>query len=87
MPHEKSTLEEMISMLKQQRDEINLKIHLAGDEAKEEWKVLRDKYDKLMDDYEPVRKAAGESAGNVYESLKLVAEEVWEGFKRVKKAL
>jgi uncharacterized coiled-coil DUF342 family protein len=87
MPHEKSTLEEMISMLKQQRDEINLKIHLAGDEAKAEWKTLRDRLDKLTADYEPVKKAAGESAGNVYESLKLVAEEIRDGFNRVRKSL
>lgn len=55
--------------------------------AREEWKTLRDKYDKLMGDYEPVRKAAGESAGNVYESLKLMAEEIRDGFKRLRTAL
>lgn len=87
MSHEKSTLDELISTLKQQRDEINLKIHLAGDEAKQEWKTLRDRLDKLTADYEPVKKAAGESAGNVAASLKLVAEEIKEGFKRVKKSL
>lgn len=87
MAHEQSTLDELISTLKQQRDEIGLKIHLAGAEAKEEWQTLRDKLDKLTADYEPVKKAAGESAGNVFESLKLVAEEIREGFSRVRKSL
>ncbi len=87
MPHEQSTLDELISTLKQQRDEIGLKIHLAGAEAKEEWQTLRDKLDKLTADYEPAKQAASESAGNIAESLKLVAQEIWDGFQRVRKSL
>lgn len=87
MSHEDSTIDELITTLKQQRDEIGLKIHLAGDEAKHEWQTLRDKLDKLTADYEPAKQAATESAGNVAASLKLVAEEIWDGFQRVRKSL
>lgn len=87
MSHEKSSLDELITTLRQQRDEIGLKIHLAGAEAKQEWQSLRDRLDKLTADYEPAKRAAGESAGKVYESLKLVAEEIRDGFNRVRKSL
>ena len=87
MSHENSTVDELITTLKQQRDELGLKIHLAGDEVKQEWQTLRERLDKLTADYEPTKQAASESAGNVAASLKLVAEEIREGFQRVKKSL
>ena len=86
MPH-KQTLPELIDTLKQERDQLALKMHLAGAEAKQEWGKLRTKLDKLLADYEPARKAAGQSAQDVGGALKLVAEEVKAGFERIRKAL
>ena len=80
-------LEQTISSLKQQRDELRLQMHLAHAEAKEEWDKMEGKLSKLSDDYEPLKDAAEESAQNVFESLKLVAEEVANGFHRIRKSL
>lgn len=81
---EKSTVDGLISSLKQQRDELALQIHLAGMEAKEEFDGAQTKLDKLTDDFEPVKDAMAESAANVWESLKLVAGEVKESFDRIR---
>ena len=43
MSEQRNRTQEMISALKQQRDELALKIHLAEAEAKEEWGRLDDK--------------------------------------------
>lgn len=86
MPH-KPTLPELLETLKQERDQIALKMHLASAEAKQEWSKLRDRLDRLLVDYEPVRKAAGQSAQDVAGALKLVAEEVKAGFERIRRAL
>ena len=83
----RSLLTEMISSLRQQRDELALQLHLGKAEAKDEFNKARCKLDKLMEDYEPVKDAIGESAENVLESLKLVGEEVLRSFNRVRKSL
>lgn len=80
-------LQEVISTLKQERDELALKIHLAGAEAKQEWEGLRGKLDQLLADCDPAKQAAAETAGNVGEAMKLVANEIREGFQRIRKAL
>jgi len=86
MSHEKP-LEELIGTLKQQRDEIALKIHLATAEAKQEWGKLEDKFQQLNSDYEPLRTAAGESAQKVGASLRQVARELLDSYARIRKSL
>ena len=86
MSDTQSILAEMISTLKQHRDEIGLQIHLGKSEAKEEYDRARVKLDELMVDYEPVKDAVGESAENVLESLKLVGEELLQSFRRIRDA-
>ena len=87
MSQDKSTLTETISALKQQRDELALKIHLGKAEAKEEFENAKEKLDKLTKDFEPLKDAVEESAGNVLGSLQLVGEEVLSSFARIRKSL
>lgn len=87
MAHEQQLLDELISTLKQHRDEIGLKIHLAKEEAKVEWEKLDEKWNQLTVDYQPLKNAAGETTENLVASLKLVGEEILEGFKRIRKEL
>jgi len=87
MPDPKELLADTISTLKQQRDELALKVHLGSMESKEEWDKVSKKFDQLADNFEPAKTAAEESAGEVWESLKLVAEEVKNGFERIRKSL
>ena len=69
------------------RDEIALKVHLGKAEAKEEWEKISAKLDDLLQDYEPLKKAVGETSDNMWTALKLVAEEVQHGFERIRKSL
>ncbi|MFC1759673.1 hypothetical protein ACFL2H_13050 [Planctomycetota bacterium] len=80
---DRDLLEKIISGLKQQRDEIALKIHLGKEDAKDEWDKVQGKFTKLADDFEPVRGAVEESASGIFASLKLVAGEVKESFDRI----
>ena len=83
----KSALASLISELKQQRDELRLKIHLGSEEMKGELGKLDDKLVELNDQYEPLKNAVGESAEDVWESLKLVGGEIKDGFQRIRKEL
>ena len=83
----RTAFEELLSQLKQERDELKLKIHLGKQELKDEWSVLQDKLAGLDDRFRPVRDAAGETADDVWESLKLVGGEIRDGFKRIRNSL
>ncbi len=83
----RETLQKAIDNLQQQRDELALKIHLGKAEAKEEWAEVQKKLDKLNAQFEPVKKATGESVSDVLASLGLVAEEIKRGFDRIRRSL
>ena len=87
MSEQRQRTQELISALKQQRDEIALKIHLAESEMKQEWGRLDDKLSELSHRFDPLKDAVGETGGDVWESLKLVAEEIKNGFDRIRKSL
>lgn len=83
----RKTVADLISKLKQQRDELALQMHLGKAELKDEWDAVQRKLDQLNDRFEPLKKAAAESSEDVWESLKQVGEEIKEGFHRIRKAL
>ena len=85
--HRKTVLEELISDLKQQRDQIRVRLHLGGLELKEEWVRLGDRLDQLNHRFDPLKNAVGETADDVWESLGLMASELKDGFNRIRKAL
>lgn len=87
MSSQRNELEEIITSLKQERDELKLKMHLAEMGAKDEYERLSGKFDELTDQYEPVRDAVEESAENIFAALKLAAGEMKTGFERVRKAV
>jgi hypothetical protein len=84
---EKSNLDELISVLKQQRDELRVKMHLAGQETKQEYDRLSNRINDLMAQYEPTKDAAAESADKVFSALKLAGEEMLNGFHQIRKTL
>ncbi|TWU04192.1 hypothetical protein CA54_60740 [Symmachiella macrocystis] len=87
MTDARNSIGELISTLKQQRDELAVKIHLGAAEAKKEWEKATDKLDELTQDYDPVKRAVSESTESVTEAMNLVAEEVMNSFDRIRKSL
>jgi uncharacterized coiled-coil DUF342 family protein len=77
----------LIRELKEERDELKLKIHLGKMELQEEWQELDDKLDALNHRFDPLKDAVEETAEDVWDSLKLVASEIKDGFKRIRKSL
>lgn len=87
MADAREALADIITGLKQQRDEIAVRIHLGQTELKAEWEKLQTNLDDLTREYDPVKNAASEAATNVFESLKLTASEIGDGFKKIRDAL
>ena len=68
--------------LKKLRDELNLKMHLASLEAKQEWKELEAKWESFSS-----RAGLEESADSVGGALHQVGQELKRGYKRLRAAL
>jgi uncharacterized coiled-coil DUF342 family protein len=83
----KHAMTTLLSRLKQERDELRVQMHLAKSEAKDELKSLEGKLTDLNDRFEPTKQALGETADQVWESLKLVGDELLNGFHRIRKSL
>lgn len=87
MSDDKSLASEMLAKLKQQRDELAVKIHLGSMDAKDEFEKAKHRLSELERSFSPVRDAMDESAKNVTESVKLVGEELLGSFKRIRDSL
>lgn len=83
----KTFVAELISDLKQQRDQIRVRLHLGGQELKQEWERLDDQLNQLNHRFDPVKDAVGETADDVWESLQLLGSEIKDGFQRIRKSL
>lgn len=84
---EKTFVGELISDLKQQRDHLRVKIHLGGEELKDEFEKLDDKLSQLNHRFDPLKDAVGETAEDLWDSLKLMGSEIKDGFVRIRKSL
>ena len=82
-----STLDQLLSKLKQERDELQLQMHLASMDAKDEYDRISAKIDEVSRQYEPVTDAVEDTAKNIVSALSLAAEEMMAGFTRVRKAI
>jgi hypothetical protein len=77
----------LIDDLKQQRDEIRVRLHLAKAEAKEEWERLETTWDHVRGKMGVVGREAGKTAQEVGTALNLAVEELRRGYERVRKLL
>ncbi len=68
MSTSKTKLEQTISKLKQQRDELALQIHLGAAEAKEEFENAKKQLEQMTEEYAPLKDAVEQSAGEVFVS-------------------
>ncbi len=80
-------LDALLEGFKQQADELRLQIHLAKAEARDELEELERKLEDLKAKAEVVRKEAGEASEDILEAAKLMAEEIKNGFDRIRKSL
>ena len=80
-------LKKMVDDLKQQRDEINLQLHLAKAEVRDEWDTLETKWEEVKGKMSAVNEVASQTKESVAAAAGLLADEIKEGYERIKKAL
>jgi ribosome recycling factor len=87
MSDTRKKLDDLVTTVRKERDELKLQIHLASLDAKDEYERLSKKCDQLADEYQPVTEAVEKTADNVVSALGMVADELKLGFQRVRKAI
>jgi hypothetical protein len=82
-----SNIDKLIDDLKQVRDEIEVKIHLAAADVRDEWDGIERKWEHLRGRAKRVGETVGEAADDVGEALDVVADEVKRGYERIRNML
>ena len=80
-------LKKMFDDLKQQRDEINVKLHLAKAEVRDEWDKLEPKWEEVKGKMANLSDVASQTAESVSVAAGLLADEIKQGYDRIKKGL
>ena len=86
---------DLIRKLRQERDELRLKLHLAGKEVQDGFAVLEEKWEVLEDRVEPLTgavkeasSAAGEQARKVTAAaLDVAVREIKGGYEKLRRML
>ena len=76
-------VDELLKSLRQQRDELHLKVKLGEMEASDEWKDVEAKFLKLERKAKELGGVGSEAAGDVGAAAKLLAEQIREGFVKL----
>lgn len=73
--------------VRQQRDEMRVRIHLAGSEAKEVWEEMEKKWGNFEARSEQMLDEAKDAGGDIAEAAKLLGSEINQGYKRLRRLL
>ena len=77
----------LYKMLKLERDELKLQLHLAKAEARDEWHHLEQKWETLHERASLVGEAASETSKEVGAATSMLAEELKRGYERLREAI
>ena len=80
--------DDVLAKLRQERDELALKIHLGKKEAAAEWERLEAKWHEVKSrQMPPVKSAIDETTVGVGLALELAVEELKKGYEKIRKLL
>jgi len=83
----KDKLHQIMDDIKQERDELHVKAHLARAEVRDEWVELEEKWEHLRSKSKRVGREAKGASNEVWAATKLLGEELKEGYQRIRKSL
>ncbi len=87
MDDKTTDLTTLVDNVKQQRDDLRVRLHLAKAEAKDEWERLEAKWEHVRGKMGVLGREAGKTAQDVGAALRLAVEELQRGYEQVRKLL
>ncbi len=79
--------DELTDKLNQQRDEIQLQLHLASMEAKEEWQEAEKGWGKFVDSLDVISDDTKEASAELIQTTKVIGDELKEAYQRISERL
>ncbi|PKM12602.1 MAG: hypothetical protein CVV13_04630 [Gammaproteobacteria bacterium HGW-Gammaproteobacteria-3] len=76
-------LESLTDKIKHQRDEIKVKIHLAGMEAKDEWEKAEEKFAEFKSKAEEIKNDTQETTEELVSATRVIGDEIGQAYKRI----
>ena len=83
MENTKQRVDEMLSELKKQRDELEVRLHLAKMDVSDEWDRIGVKLDKLEAKAKELGDATAEVSKDIGAAAKLLGEEIGHGLREI----
>lgn len=83
----KEQMTKALEHFKQQRDELQVKLHLAKADAKDEWDRLENQWEEIRPKLEAAGEEAGRTAESVGAALGLAIDELKKGYERLRSRL
>lgn len=83
----KEQMTKALDHLKQQRDELQVQLHLAKADAKDEWARLENQWDEIKPKLEAARDEVGKTAESVGAALGMAIDELKKGYERLRSRL
>ena len=83
----KENLAEVWTKLRQERDELRVKIHLGTMEAKEEWDEVEKKWQRFESKANEKKDQLVETSREVGEGVELIAKELGAAYRRIRDGL
>lgn len=80
------TLSELTGKLREERDRLRVRIHLAGAEIKDEWEEMEEKWEHFRSQSGHVLDEAAGATREAGEAAKLLGQELYRGYKRIRDA-
>ena len=84
MGNDKGTLDKLADDLKQLREEVELQMHLASADARDQFADLEKKWESFRARAEVVGKATGETASDVGDALTILGDEIKKGYEKIR---
>lgn len=75
----------MVERLRQERDELRLKLHLATAEARDEWDKVEAKWADVEARMPRVKAELKDGGENLRAALEMIAEEIASRYERIRK--
>ena len=83
----KKEFDELTDTLKQQRDEIEVQIHLASMEAKDEWQKAEKNWGQFIDGLGVITDDAKEASAELINTTKIIGDELKNTYTRISERL
>lgn len=83
----KKEFSELTDKLNQQRDEIQLQLHLASMDAKEEWQEAEKSWGEFIGSLDIISDDTKEDSAELIQATKIIGDELKETYKRISERL